>query len=259
MNGSGLYIVCAFALIAGAVDAIAGGGGLIQLPAFLLFGPDVSKVNILATNKFASFSGTLAATARMGSALRPDFRIAGFGMMAAGLGAWGGAHIAKAIPSDWFLPIVMGLSILVLLYVLLKPDLGEFDVGDVSARTMLIRTVIMGCCIGIYDGAYGPGTGSFLILGFVRWIGLPVLGASMHAKLLNLATNLGALALFLWHDMVAFEWAIPVALCNMAGGLVGGWLSLRIGKHLVRNVMIIVVALLLVRMAWDLVVAAGIW
>lgn len=258
MTDPGIFIVCGFALIAGAVDAIAGGGGLIQLPAFLLFGPDIPKVNILATNKFASFSGTLAATVRMGSALRPNLRLAGLGMVTAGMGAWGGAHVAKSIPPDWFLPIIMLLSILVMLWVLFKPDLGESDAGVVPERTMLIRTMVMGVGIGIYDGAYGPGTGSFLILGFVRWIGMPVLGASVHAKLLNLATNLGALALFLWNDMVAFDWAIPVAVCNMAGGLAGGWLSLRLGKHLVRNVMIVVVTLLLIRMGWDLMVAAGV-
>ncbi|MFZ1285677.1 MAG: TSUP family transporter, partial [Candidatus Phosphoribacter sp.] len=191
-----LVLLCAAGLLAGWVDAVVGGGGLIQLPALLLGLPDASPAQLLATNKLGSICGTSVSALTYHRRVRPDMRTALPMAAAAFLGAVGGAFVGLHIPKSAFNPIILVLLIVVGAYTLLKPDLGSVTELRHSGTRHTSYAVLVGVTIGAYDGALGPGTGSFLVFALVGWLGYAFLQASAKAKIANFATNLGALTVF---------------------------------------------------------------
>jgi uncharacterized membrane protein YfcA len=246
-----LFLVLA-ALAAGFVDAVVGGGGLIQLPALLLGLPGASVVQIAATNKLSSFCGTSISAATYVRRIRPDPRTFLPLMLAAGLGSAGGALVASMLPRSAFDPIILVVLVLVGAYVWFKPSVGELTNLRFQGGQHLGAVVATGLAIGFYDGAIGPGTGSFFVFALVGLLGYNFLEASAKAKLANWATNLAALAVFIPQGAVIWDLALVMAAANVTGGYIGARLAMARGARFVRAFFLVVVAGFVVRLGGQL-------
>lgn len=244
------------ALTAGFVDAVVGGGGLVQLPALLLGLPGASPVQVLATNKIASVCGTAASSATYYRRLRPDPRTFAPLMALALAGAFTGALAASRIPREAFEPIVLAALVVVGAYVLLRPDLGAETELRFAGRRHLAAAMGVGFAIGLYDGILGPGTGSFFVFALVGLMGYDFLQASAKAKLANLATNLGALALFIPTGAVLWDVGLLMGACNLLGGYAGARTAVDRGAGFVRVFFILVVGAFVIRIGGGVL---GVW
>ncbi|KRB76961.1 hypothetical protein ASE01_09330 [Nocardioides sp. Root190] len=244
------------ALTAGFVDAVVGGGGLVQLPALLLGLPGASPVQVLATNKIASVCGTAASSVTYYRRLRPDPRTFGPLMALALAGAFIGALAASRIPKAAFEPLVLAALVVVGAYVLLRPDLGSATDLRFAGRRHLVAAMAVGFAIGLYDGILGPGTGSFFVFALVGLMGYDFLQASAKAKLANLATNIGALALFIPTGAVLWDVGLMMGACNLVGGYVGARTAVARGARFVRAFFILVVSAFVVRIGGGVL---GVW
>ncbi len=244
------------ALAAGFVDAVVGGGGLIQLPALLLGLPGASPVQILATNKIASVCGTAMSSATYYRRIRPDPKTFGPLMLLALAGAFGGAVLAKQIPRAAFEPIVLVALVAVGAYVLFRPDLGTETTLRFEGRRHLATAMAVGFVIGGYDGVLGPGTGSFFVFALVGLMGYDFLQASAKAKLANLATNVGALLFFVPMGAVLWDVGLLMGACNLIGGYLGARTAVSRGASFVRVFFIVVVTAFVIRIGGGVV---GVW
>lgn len=244
--------LCFFAFLAGFVDAMVGGGGLIQLPAFLLLQPQLTLVQTLATNKTASFLGTSVAAVSYVRKIPMNWQLLSFGMLGAFIGAFSGALLVSHVTKEQFMPFMISALLLVLFYTLLKKDFGiQQKLKKNSPNTSKVYALFIGLCIGFYDGLIGPGTGSFFIFSFVMLFGLPFLAAAANAKVLNCVTNLSALVLFFWQGNIIWLTALPVGLANMLGNYCGSKLALKKGSRFIRFFFLIVVTALIARLSYQ--------
>jgi len=244
------------ALTAGFVDAVVGGGGLIQLPALLVGLPTASPVEILATNKLGSICGTTVSSATYYRRVRPDPRTFLPMMGLALAGSFTGALVASQVPREAFEPIVLVVLVVVGAYVLLRPSLGEATALRFSGHRHLGLAMVVGFAIGFYDGALGPGTGSFFVFALVGLLGYGFLEASAKARLANWATNLGALLLFVPQGAVLWRTGLVIGLCNLVGGYVGARTAVSRGSGFVRVFFVLVVAAFVVRIGGEVL---GLW
>ncbi len=244
------------ALTAGFVDAVVGGGGLIQLPALLLGLPSASPVEVLATNKLASICGTTVSSATYYRRIRPDPRTFGPLMLLAFVGSAAGAGVAFLIPKDAFDPIVLVALVVVGAYVVLKPSLGGETELRFAGHRHTAAAMLTGLAIGFYDGALGPGTGSFFVFTLVGLLGYSFLEASAKARLANWATNLAALCVFVPQGVVLWKVGLLMGVCNLAGGYIGARTAVARGAGFVRAFFIVVVTAFVIRIGGELV---GVW
>ncbi|HEX5088169.1 MAG TPA: TSUP family transporter [Nocardioides sp.] len=244
------------AVAAGFVDAVVGGGGLVQIPALLVGLPNAAPTQVLATNKLASICGTTVSAATYVRRVRPDPRTFLPMMAVAFVGAYAGAAVASQIPREAFEPIVLVALVVVGAYVLFKPTLGAATVLRLSAHKHLAAALAVGFVIGFYDGALGPGTGSFLLFSLVGLLGYSFLEGSAQARLVNWATNLGALALFVPEGAVLWKVGLVMGGCNLVGGYAGARVAVSRGARFVRVFFIVVVGAFVVRIAGDVF---GLW
>lgn len=251
MSATDITLLCLAAFAAGGLDAIVGGGGLIQLPALLLVLPNTAVVTLLGTNKLAAIAGTASAAATY--ARRVDVHAPTAVRMAAAsfLGAGAGAVLATRAGSALLRPLVLVALAAVWLYTLRNPALGETELLRLTPRRQAAAAVAGGALIGMYDGFVGPGTGSFLVFLLVGAVGLSFLHASATAKAVNTMTNLAALLLFAATGHVLWQLGLAMALCNVVGAQLGTRLAVRRGSSWVRRVFLLVVAALIVRLAID--------
>lgn len=244
------------ALAAGFVDAVVGGGGLIQLPALVIGLPGASPVQMLATNKLASFCGTTVSSATFYRRIKPDPRtflpLMGFAF----LGAMAGAVVASMMPKSAFNPIILTVLILVGAYVLLKPDVGELTRLRYEGRQHTYVAMMIGLTIGFYDGALGPGTGSFFVFTLVGLLGYNFLEASAKSKMANWATNLASLVIFIPQGAVMWKIGLLMGLANLVGGYLGARLAVSKGARFVRVFFVVVVSAFIIRIGGDVV---GLW
>jgi uncharacterized membrane protein YfcA len=217
---------------AGFVDAMAGGGGLIQLPALLVGLPNKELPLILGTNKVPSIFGTAAAARNYFKNIKPDIPLTLTMMAPAFAGSMGGAALAASVPKDFFKPFIVFLLVVVAIYTWRKPELGISE----NLR---------------FDGIFGPGTGTFLVFFLVSTIGYAFLKASATAKLVNIATNAGAILSFQLTGHIWWQLGLLLAFANVTGALLGSKLAIRGGSTLVRKVFLAVTFLLIARVAWD--------
>lgn len=244
-----IALLCASALLAGFVDAVVGGGGLVQIPALLLLLPNVPVPTILGTNKMSSFAGTGFATWRYAVHVRMDWRIVAPAAGAAFASAFLGARTVTLINSNFLRPVVLVLLVAVAIYVFLVKDLGLVHAPKHAPRKAALISVATGLGLGFYDGFFGPGTGSLLIFIFVGALGFDFLSASASAKSINLATNLASLLYFAGTNHVLWSAALPMAACNIGGSLLGTRLAIFKGSRFVRVFFLLVVAALILRLA----------
>ncbi|WP_067975499.1 TSUP family transporter [Nocardiopsis trehalosi] len=250
-----LLLVAAAA--AGWIDAVVGGGGLLLLPALLVAFPGTPVAQLLGTNKLAAIFGTSSAALTYARGLRLEPRIVWPTAGLALLGAGGGAALAGSISSDALRPIVMVVLAVVLVLVVARPTIGAVaDPSRLTPNRIVAAVLLAGAGVGFYDGIIGPGTGTFLIIALTTVTGLDFVSASASAKIVNTATNLGALAVFAWHGNVLWLLGLGLAACNVVGAQVGAHMALRRGTGFVRVVLVVVVVALLVRMGWEQVAGA---
>jgi uncharacterized membrane protein YfcA len=245
-----IAVLSAVALVAGTVDAIAGGGGLLTVPALLAAGlpPHLA----LATNKGQSVFGSFAAMVRFARAGLVDARRARIAFPAGLLGSLLGAAAVLVVPPEALRPLVLALLAAAALFVGLRRP-GSVPLAPAPARrgAPAIAAAIA-LAIGAYDGFFGPGTGTFLIVAFVALLGDGLARASASAKVVNFASNLAALALFASRGVVVWRIALPMAAAQLAGGWIGAHLAVRRGDALVRRVVVIVTLALALKLAWDM-------
>lgn len=249
---AGAFMVTA-AFFAGFVDAIAGGGGLIQLPALLIGLPQSSVVQVLGTNKLASFFGTSAAAIMFRRRVKPDLAFTLTIALPAFFGSISGALLAASIPADALRPLVLILLVVVVFYTWRRPTLGEIEVLRHTPRRRTLIAILAGAGIGFYDGIFGPGTGTFLMLALVALLGFAFLTASSIAKIVNLSTNLGAIVVFGLHGVILWRLGLVLALANVLGGVLGAHMAIRGGSPLVRRVFLLVAVLLILKVGMDTV------
>lgn len=247
-----LVLLFGGAFVAGLVDAVVGGGGLIQIPLLFNAYPNPVAATMFGTNKLSAVFGTGSAALRYVRRVDIPWRAALPAAAAAFVSAFLGAMSVAALPQPIVKPLVLGLLIAVAVYTWVRKDFGQVDRAQRLGKRHVFAALAMGGAIGYYDGFFGPGTGSFLIFLFVRVFGFDFLRASATAKVVNVITNLGALLYFGSSGSVMWRLGFAMAACNVAGALVGSQLALRHGSRLVRSVFLVVVSILIARFAWDL-------
>ncbi|MER5882360.1 TSUP family transporter [Streptomyces sp. NPDC001941] len=247
-----LVVLCAAAAMAGWIDAVVGGGGLLLLPALLLGLPHVPAAHVLGTNKAVAIVGTTGAAVtyvrrtpvRVGTAVRIG--------LAALVGSMAGASLAAGISSDVLRPVIMVVLLGVAAFVLLRPSFGTAKAGTPPTRSRVVAAIVLvGGGIGFYDGLFGPGTGTFLVLALTAVLHLDLVHASATAKIVNVCTNVGALITFSIQGSVLWQLAAVMAVFNLAGGLIGARMALRKGSEFVRGVLLVVVFSLVAKLAFD--------
>lgn len=239
-------IVCPLVFLAGFVDAIGGGGGLISLPAYLLAGVPIHQA--IATNKLSSACGTALATGRFIKKGLVNWRLALPTILLAMLGSSLGANASLAA-EEGIMEQVLLLVLPVSACIVLNPGLfrdHEQTQWKLDARTW-ITALLSSLIVGFYDGFYGPGTGTFLIIAFTVFAGLSLRSANAQAKVINLTTNITSLTIFLLNGQLIFLLGIAAAVCNMAGGYLGSGLAISKGSRITRPVIILVLGLLLLK------------
>ena len=241
-----LFLLAA-SFFAGFIDSIAGGGGLIQLPALLIGLPKSETAEVLGTNKLSSIFGTSTAAALYRKQIKPDPKVLLAMGLPALLGSAGGAMLASKIPTSSMRPMVLVLLIVVAVYTWFKPDLGKFENLRHLPRRRVQIAALAGVIIGFYDGIFGPGTGSFLMLILVASLGYAFITASAIAKVVNVATNVGAIMVFGINGAVIWQIGIIMGVANISGAIIGARLAIKGGSTLVRKVFLLVTVALIVK------------
>ena len=246
-----LALLVAAAFAAGWIDAVVGGGGLLQLPALLLV-PGLTPVQALATNKLASIFGTATSSVSYYRTVRPSLRTALPMAGIALLGAFAGASVAASLPEQVFKPIIVCALVVVALITLFKPALGAVTRLKHRGTRHLGIAIATGAAIGFYDGVLGPGTGTFLVFSLVGLLGYDFLRASAKAKIVNFATNLGALLFFIPLGAVLWPLGLVMGAANIAGSLLGSRMAIAKGARFIRALFLVVVAVLIVKLGFDI-------
>ena len=248
---SSVLVLVVAAFFAGAIDAVVGGGGLIQIPALFAVLPGESAATLFGTNKCASVVGTANATWRYARRVKMPWRTILPAALAAFTLSYLGAAAVAWLPKDAVRPLILVLLVFAAVYTLKRKDFGNLHRPAHSGHRELIYALLLGGVIGFYDGFFGPGTGSFLIFLFVRFFGFDFLHASASSKVVNVATNLAALIYFVPNGYVLPLLAMVMAAANVSGSMTGTWLALRHGSAFVRRVFLLLVGVLIVKFAWD--------
>ena len=243
---TGLFLLSA-SFLAGFVDSIAGGGGIVQLPALLIGLPNSPAAEVLGTNKLSAVFGTTTAAALYRKQIKPDPKVLIGMAIPAFFGSAGGAVLASKIPTSSMRPMILVLLIAVAIYTWLKPDLGKLENLRHVPKQRIQIGAIAGAVIGFYDGIFGPGTGSFLMLILVATLGYAFITASAIAKVVNVATNVGALIVFGINGAVIWQIGIIMGFANITGAIIGSRLAIKGGSTLVRKVFLLVTIVLIVR------------
>lgn len=251
MELSNLIFLCTAAFAAGLIDAVVGGGGLIQIPALFNVLPQAQPATVFGTNKLASIFGTASAAIRYARRIDVPWRAALPAALAAFVLSYFGAMTVALLPKEWLRPLVLVLLVVVTVYTYIRKDLGAIDQRRVYGRRDMLLALLFGGIIGFYDGFFGPGTGSFLIFMFVRMFGLDFLRASVSAKLVNAATNFSALVFFGANAHVLLATGLAMAVFNIGGSQVGSHLAIRHGAGFVRRAFLVVAGVFILKFAWD--------
>jgi uncharacterized membrane protein YfcA len=246
-----LILLCLVSFAAGFVDAIVGGGGLIQTPATIVVLNAYPVVNAIATVKLPSFSGTVFAAVQYLRKVKLDISLSVMMCTIAFFSSFTGSQLLSLVRNDFMKPVLLVVLTVVAIYTYTKKDFGQQQVRQHSRKQQFIYAAVISLVIGFYDGFIGPGTGSFLMLAGVALLGYDFLHASAQAKLVNLATNLGSIVLFTIKGKIIWPVALPMAASNAIGGLLGARLAIAKGNKFIRIFFLFVVIVTLLRFAWD--------
>jgi uncharacterized membrane protein YfcA len=254
MNLELILLLCLVAFCAGFVDAIVGGGGLIQTPAALIILPAYPVASVIASLKLPSFSGTSLATVQYLKKVSLNWQLVMITCTIAFFASFAGSQLLTVLSNSFMKPVLLVVLTGVAIYTFTKKDFGQHQVKDHSPKKELSYAIAISVVLGFYDGFIGPGAGSFLILAFVSLLGLDFLHASAHAKLVNLATNLGSITLFLIKGKIMWMVALPMAVSNGIGGAIGANVAIAKGNKFIRVFFLFIVIATLLRFMYDIFV-----
>lgn len=246
-----ILLLCLAAFAAGFVDAIVGGGGLIQTPSVLVLLHAFPLVNAMATTKIPSFSGTFSAFLQYMRRVAIHFPVAALMCTIAFFASFAGSQVLTLVHNDFMKPVLLVVLVAVAIYTYTKKDFGQQEARETSPSRERLYIVLISLVVGFYDGFIGPGAGSFFILAFVSLLGFDFLKASAHAKLANLSTNLGSIVLFTLQGKIIWAAALPMAACNAFGGWLGARIAIARGNRFIRIFFLAIVIGTLFRFALD--------
>lgn len=246
-----LVIILLFAFVAGFTDAIVGGGGLIQLPALILFMSQYSIPSLMGTNKLSGFSGTVLASIKYHNLVKINYKLLLPGIFSAIIFSFFGAWMVTLLNKELIKPIIFVLLVIVFFYTLFKKNIGQYNKPIEENRNKYFYSALVGMFLGFYDGFFGPGTGSFLILIYISVFGMEFLMASAHAKIINIATNISALLFFIVSGNIVYKIALPLAASNMLGSYLGAKMAFKKGNFFIRKFYLIMVLLLILKFVYD--------
>ena len=242
------------AFVAGWVDSVVGGGGLIQLPALVIALPaDASTPEVLGTNKLSSVAGTFVATLTYLRKIRVPVAMVAPLIVAAFVGSAAGSSVARFIPKELLTPIVLIAVIVVGAYTWLRPNMGRTHEERYGGWARAWRSALIGLIVGFYDGMLGPGTGSFFVIAIVAFLGFGFLQGTVAAKLANLTTNIASILVFGLHGELLWLIGGCMAVANLTGGFIGARMAMRHGNEFIRTVFLVVISILAAKLAWDTV------
>lgn len=247
-----LLFLCLAAFAAGFVDAIVGGGGLIQTPVALVLLPNYAVSAVIGSLKIPAFSGTSFAAFQYVRKVKMNWRLLAVMSVIAFLSAFLGSMVLTMVSNDFMKPLLLVVLSLLAVYTFAKKNFGQHQAKEHSFRQQCMYGAGISLCIGFYDGFIGPGTGSFLVVAFISIIGFDFLHASANAKMVNLATNFGSICLFVIKGKIIWAIALPMAVCNAFGGWVGARLAIKRGNGFIRVFFLIIVVGTLLRFAYDI-------
>ncbi len=246
-----IVLLCIASFFAGFVDAIVGGGGLIQTPVAMILMPNLSVASIIGSLKIPAFSGTSFAAFQYLKKVDMNWKLLSIMAVLAFCSAFCGSALLNVVSNDFMKPLLFFILIGLAIYTFKKKNFGQQQEKDHSLKKELAYAVVISILVGFYDGFIGPGTGSFLVLGFVSILGYDFLHASANAKMVNLATNFGSICLFVLKGKIIWAFAIPMAFSNALGGFIGAKLAIKKGNTFIRKFFLFVVILTLLRFGYD--------
>ncbi len=247
-----IVFLCLAAFAAGFVDAVVGGGGLIQIPAALILLPGFPVATVIGTTKLPSFCGTSLAARQYSRRVKLNYKRIGLMMLLASPAAFFGSHVLTQVSNAFMKPLLLAILVAVAVYTYSKKNFGEHSERDHTEFQHLIYIISMSLVVGFYDGFVGPGSGSFLILLFITLLGYDFLRSSATAKFVNLSTNIGSIILFAMSGRILYQFALPMAACNAAGGVLGARLAILRGNKFIRIFFLTIVTVMILRFAYDL-------
>jgi uncharacterized membrane protein YfcA len=246
-----VILLCVAAFAAGFIDAIVGGGGLIQTPAGLILLPNLPVATVIGTLKIPAFSGTSFAAYQYLKKVTMNWKLLFIMMVLALPSAFLGSTLLTYMSNDFMKPLLLFILSLLAIYTYAKKNFGQHLERNISERTQILNAVGISFIVGFYDGFIGPGTGSFLVVAFIALMGFDFLHASANAKMVNLATNFGSICLFVIKGKIIWAIALPMAASNAMGGWLGAKLAINKGNGFIRVFFLIVVVGTLLRFAYD--------
>ena len=247
-----IVILCIAAFAAGFIDSIVGGGGLVQTPTVLVTLPGYPLSVLLGTTKIPAILGTSVAAFQYAVKVVIKWRLLGLMLPIALVAAYTGSMTISRVSSTFMKPVFFCMLIVVLIYTYRKKDFGTANVRSISAKKEQQYGALFALLIGFYDGFIGPGAGSFLVLFFISVIGFDFLKASAHAKLVNVATNLGSIIFFTGNGSILYQYAVPMAVFNFTGSLIGARLAILKGNKFIRIFFLIVITGTIIRFGYDI-------
>lgn len=246
-----LYLLCAFGFLAGFIDSIVGGGGLVQMPAFFVLYPQLPVPYVIGTNRLASAVGTSVAALNYARSVKIPWTTVLYAAITASVFSYLGATVQSLLPSSVLKPIILFLIIAIAFYTYRKKNFGHEEQLRVAPEKLGLWAAGIGAALGFYNGFIGPGTGSLLVFGFVSLIGYSFLTASAISKIINVVADVSSLVFFLMHKYVLFHITLPLMVCNVAGSYTGSRLAVLRGNGFIRQVFLVVVVGIVARFAWD--------
>lgn len=247
-----MIILCIAAFAAGFIDSIVGGGGLVQTPATLITLPRYPVATLLGTTKIPSLFGTSIAAFQYAFKVKLQWKLLAIMCSIALLAAYAGSATVSMVSNAFMKPVIFIMLVLVFIYTYTKKDFGLVQEREVPEKITFIWCIIIALLIGFYDGFIGPGAGSFLILFFISILGFDFLKASAHAKLVNVATNVGSIIFFSGSGHILYQYALPMAVCNFAGSIFGARLAILKGNKFIRVFFLIVITGTIIRFGYDI-------
>ena len=246
-----IILLCIAAFLAGFVDAVSGGGGLIQTPAAIVLLPQHPVAVAIATIKIPAFSGTSLAAWQFARKVKLNYRLLVVLIIIAFFAAFAGSKLLTMVSNSFMKPVLLVVLIVVAIYTYANKNFGFHKEKEHSSLQQWGYSIAISLVLGFYDGFIGPGAGSFLILAFISLLGFDFLTASAHSKFVNLATNLGSMIFFMISGKILYAVALPMAACNALGGILGARLAILKGNKFIRIFFLIVVIITILRFAYD--------
>jgi uncharacterized membrane protein YfcA len=237
--------------VAGFIDAIVGGGGLIQLPGLLINMPNQPLLTLFGTNKIAALAGTSVAAYQYSRRIKFDYKLLFIISFFSFIASFLGAKAVSFIKVETLKPIILVILILIAIYTFIKKDLGSIQTKQLARNKQIVFGSLIGIVVGFYDGFFGPGTGSFFVLGFVVILGFEFVNASAYSKIINCMTNISALIVFIKNGDYILELAILMSVFNIVGSIVGSKIALRKGNGFVRIIFLVIVSIMILRYGYD--------